>query len=127
MKKMVCFLLVCLLFTCTLSGLAEEVVDNAVEAETVTAAVPKAVEKAGEVVSVGMLTTLILLLLGSGVICLFIIIWYKAAKNMARIAADKGYTERKWFHYCFWMGLFGFLMVCAMPKKEMQQGQNGYN
>ena len=51
-------------------------------------------------------------------IAIFIFIWFKVAKNMARIAADKGYTERKWFHYCFWLGLVGFLMVCAMPDKN---------
>ena len=54
-------------------------------------------------------------------IVLFIVIWVKAARNMARIAADKGYTERKWFHYCFWLGLVGYLMVCAMPDKTGRQ------
>lgn len=52
------------------------------------------------------------------VLCLLALVWYKAAKNMAQIAADKGYTEKKWFHYCFWLGLAGFLMVCAMPDKN---------
>jgi len=51
------------------------------------------------------------------ILALFIYIWFKAAKNMAKIAADKGYTERKWFHYCFWLGIVGVLMVCAMPDK----------
>ena len=55
------------------------------------------------------------------VLAVFIFIWFKAAKNMARIAADKGYTERKWFHYCFWLGLAGFIMVCAMPDKSNRQ------
>ena len=52
-----------------------------------------------------------------GLIIAFVI-WFKIAKNMARIAADKGYTERKWFHYCFWLGFIGFLMICAMPDKN---------
>lgn len=52
------------------------------------------------------------------VIVLFIIIWVKIANNMARIAADKGYTERKWWHYVFWLGLIGILMICAMPDKN---------
>ena len=39
---------------------------------------------------------------------------------MARIAADKGYTERKWWHYVFWLGLIGILMICAMPDKNRQ-------
>ena len=55
------------------------------------------------------------------VFALIVFVWFKAAKNMARIAADKGYTERKWFHYCFWLGLVGFLMICAMPDKSSRQ------
>ena len=55
----------------------------------------------------------LLILLG-----VLIFVWYKASENMARIAADKGYPERKWFHYCFWLGIAGFLMVCAMPDKS---------
>ena len=52
------------------------------------------------------------------VLIIAFVIWFKIAKNMARIAADKGYTERKWFHYCFWLGFIGFLMICAMPDKN---------
>ena len=52
------------------------------------------------------------------IIVLFIVIWVKVANNMARIAADKGYTERKWWHYVFWLGIIGILMVCAMPDKN---------
>ena len=52
------------------------------------------------------------------VLLIAVLIWFKAAKNMAGLAADKGYTEKKWFHYCFWLGLVGFLMVCAMPDKK---------
>lgn len=52
------------------------------------------------------------------IIALFIVIWVKVANNMARIAADKGYTERKWWHYVFWLGLIGILMICAMPDKN---------
>ena len=54
------------------------------------------------------------------IIVLFIVIWVKVANNMARIAADKGYTERKWWHYVFWLGIIGILMVCAMPDKNRQ-------
>lgn len=54
------------------------------------------------------------------IIALFIVIWVKVANNMARIAADKGYTERKWWHYVFWLGLIGILMICAMPDKNRQ-------
>ena len=54
------------------------------------------------------------------IIALFIVIWVKVANNMARIAADKGYTERKWWHYVFWLGIIGILMICAMPDKNRQ-------
>lgn len=54
------------------------------------------------------------------IIALFIVIWVKVANNMARIAAEKGYTERKWWHYVFWLGLIGILMICAMPDKYRQ-------
>ena len=64
------------------------------------------------------LAGILALIIGLLVLALVIVIWYKIAKNMARIAADKGYTERKWFHYCFWLGFVGFLMVCAMPDKR---------
>ncbi len=76
-------------------------------------------ETAAVDVSAGATTAIIVsVLLMLLAIIIALIIWFKAAKNMARIAADKGYTERKWFHYCFWLGLFGFLMVCAMPDKK---------
>ena len=60
------------------------------------------------------------ILLGVGLLAL-VYVWFWVAKNMASIAADKGYTERKWFHYCFWLGLVGILMVCAMPDKSGRQ------
>lgn len=65
---------------------------------------------AGLTIAVALLPLLIVLIIA-------FVVWFKVAKNMARIAADKGYTERKWFHYCFWLGLVGMLMVCAMPDK----------
>ena len=60
----------------------------------------------------------LIIIAGLMVLLLLIVVWYKAAKNMANIAADKGYTEKKWSHYCFWLGLVGMLMVCAMPDKS---------
>ena len=62
--------------------------------------------------------SLLTLIIGLIPLLIMIFVWYKVSKNMAMIAADKGYTERKWFHYCFWLGLVGVLMVCAMPDKN---------
>ncbi len=75
--------------------------------------IPSPDEKAAAII-----ITILLYLLA---FALIVFIWFKAAKNMARIAADKGYTERKWFHYCFWLGLVGFLMVCAMPDRGRRE------
>lgn len=66
----------------------------------------------------GPVASIIAILIPLLILVVMLIIWIKAAKNMARIAADKGYPERKWFHYCFWLGLVGYLMVCAMPDKN---------
>jgi len=77
------------------------------------------VETVAAVTSAGhVLITLVMTLV---CLALFIVIWFKAARNMAKIAADKGYTERKWFHYCFWLGLIGYLMVCAMPDRNREK------
>ncbi|MBR4459301.1 MAG: hypothetical protein IKS31_10125 [Clostridia bacterium] len=67
----------------------------------------------------GQQTAWITVLIGVAAIGL-IIVWYYAARSMADIARDKGYTEKKWFHFCFWLGLAGFLMVVAMPDRNGQ-------
>lgn len=46
-------------------------------------------------------------------------VWYFVCKDFARIAADKGYPDRRYFHYCFWLGLVGVLMVVAMPDRKV--------
>ena len=66
----------------------------------------------------GNIAILVSAILSVVLLAVILFVWFKAAKNMAGIAADKGYTEKKWFHYCFWLGLAGFLMVCAMPDKK---------
>ena len=68
--------------------------------------------------SLASLLTIIIPL--AAVLALTIFIQVKIANNMARIAADKGYTERKWWHYVFWLGIIGILMICAMPDKNRQ-------
>lgn len=66
----------------------------------------------------GMLSQLVMIIPAVVILILLVMLWHAVAKNFARIAADKGYTEKKWFHYCFWLGLVGILMVCAMPDKN---------
>lgn len=43
---------------------------------------------------------------------------YMIAKEFAKAAADKGYTERKYFWYCFLFSVIGYLLVIALPSKE---------
>lgn len=64
------------------------------------------------------IAALIALLVMIIMVILAIVIWFKICRNMKRIAADKGYPERRWFHYCFWLGMVGFLMIIAMPDKN---------
>lgn len=39
------------------------------------------------------------------------------------IATDKGYTEGKWFHICFWFGFVGYILVAAMPDLRARELQ----
>lgn len=55
------------------------------------------------------------------VLIIAIIIDAKIAKNMQGIAADKGYEGRKYWHYCFWLGLIGYAMIIAMPDRKAQE------
>ncbi len=43
------------------------------------------------------------------------------ASNASDIAQDKGYEKRKWFHMCFWLSLPAYLIVCAMPDKNLAE------
>ena len=51
-----------------------------------------------------------------GVIIAIVIEW-SIAKEFASIAADKGYSESRYFWYCFIFGIFGYLMVIALPDR----------
>ena len=43
------------------------------------------------------------------------------ASNASDVAQDKGYEKRKWFHMCFWLSLPAYLIVCAMPDKNLTE------
>lgn len=50
-------------------------------------------------------------------IAALVCVWYLACREFGRIAADKGYSDRRYFHFCFWLGLVGMLMVIALPDR----------
>ena len=63
--------------------------------------------------------SLIALLVLGILVFLVIFFWinYLIAKNFYMIAQQKGYAEGKYFHFCFWLGLVGYLMVIALPDR----------
>ena len=42
------------------------------------------------------------------------------ADEFYKIARDKGYTDKKYFWICFWLGFIGYVMVAAMPQKNKE-------
>ncbi len=51
-------------------------------------------------------------------IAIAIIISYIAASAFDEIAVSKGYKQKSYFWYCFWLGLAGWLMVVALPDRS---------
>ena len=60
-----------------------------------------------------------------GIIGLIVSIWINAmlAGTASNIAAEKGYSQRKWFHACFWLPVVTYVLVAALPDME-QRRQN---
>ena len=55
------------------------------------------------------------------IIAAAIVLQYFIARTFRYIAAQKGHPEKKWFHWCFWMGLVGIAMVIALPDRGNRQ------
>jgi hypothetical protein len=51
---------------------------------------------------------------------LLVIDWF-AAKQFDEIARMKGHTNSKYFWWCFWLGVFGWAMVIALPDRGAAQ------
>ena len=61
-----------------------------------------------------------------GLVVLGVIIaidWF-AAKAMYEIAVMKGHPQKKYFWWCFWMAIFGYPMVIALPDRRGAQMQS---
>lgn len=48
---------------------------------------------------------------------LLIYINYLIANNFYNIAKTKGFNNKKYFWFCFWLGIVGYLMVIALPNQ----------
>jgi hypothetical protein len=44
-----------------------------------------------------------------------LIVQYLVAKTFQEIATMKGYSSTKYFWFCFFLGIAGYLMVVALP------------
>jgi len=55
------------------------------------------------------------LIIGIGLLVLFVNAMI--ASNMSDSAHEKGHDKRRYFHLCFWLGIFGCLCVTALPDR----------
>lgn len=53
------------------------------------------------------------------VLIIFIIVQIKISNEFYSIAYEKGYRDRKYFWYCFFLTAVGYLLVIALPNKEV--------
>lgn len=58
------------------------------------------------------------------VLAVIIAIDWLAAKAMYEIAVMKGHPQKKYFWWCFWMAMFGYPMVIALPDRRGAQAQS---
>lgn len=63
-------------------------------------------------------------IVGLLVLAIIIAIDWFAAKAMYEIAVMKGHPEKKYFWWCFWMAMFGYPMVIALPDRKGAQAQS---
>ena len=66
----------------------------------------------------------IYLILGIIVLVVVLVFHFFLSKEMSLVAEEKGYDRSKWFAWCFWTGLMGFIAVCAMPDKRLHELQS---
>lgn len=53
-------------------------------------------------------------------VIILLVLNFIIAREFRRIAEDKGHDGRRYFHFCFWLGLVGMLMVIALPDRAGQ-------
>ena len=47
-----------------------------------------------------------------------LILQYFIARQFEEVAAEKGYYDSKYFHFCFWLSFVGYLLVIALPDRK---------
>lgn len=51
-----------------------------------------------------------------GVFFYFLFSWY-IAHLFFEMAKAKGWNDKKYFWLCFWLGIPGWILICAMPDR----------
>lgn len=51
-----------------------------------------------------------------GAFLVFCILWY-IANLFFEVAKAKGFHDRKYLWICFWLGLPGWILICALPDR----------
>ena len=41
--------------------------------------------------------------------------------EFANIAEEKGFARRRYWHFCFWLGFAGYLIVIALPNRKLTE------
>ena len=62
--------------------------------------------------------TALLILAGS---LIFLWLWYLFCRVFYQIAEEKGFPEKKYLWLPYWLGIFGMLLVVALPDRGVQK------
>ena len=60
------------------------------------------------------------------VLILFFAVNAVIANVFGEIAEEKGHEKKKYFWYCFWLSLAGYLMVVALPDRGIPASSGTY-
>ena len=66
----------------------------------------------------------LIVLLSLVVIAALLYLQYIIAKEFYSAAVTKGYSNKKYLWYCFFLGMIGYLMVIALPNKIVTTNQS---
>jgi len=66
----------------------------------------------------------LIVLLSLAVIVALLYLQYIIAKEFYSAAVTKGYSNKKYLWYCFFLGMIGYLMVIALPNKIVTTNQS---
>lgn len=56
------------------------------------------------------------------IVCILsLVLFFFIAKWFEKCAAEKGYTDDHIFERCFWLWIFGYLYVIALPDRRVQK------